>query len=245
MHARHNVHLNITLCAAVFHYSLIWIMLRDLIVIHFLLKTHLLCASFVANHWWISSSECLYDVHLSGTACWSEKAICSLVLLPPQAVIQWSSHVAQTESDSPSLMEQKVPKWQLDKSRMTFRLCFAESKVKGAGWLGAESMNKRVMGGWKICWRVWCLRADACVCLGQGYVDVADRIRWVSACAWDMGGQRVQKGWAVLLLGRVFLPLGCSCFNSSRQKWPAVNGSSIKRYCVSTTMYIIAQKSDK
>ncbi len=139
----------------------------------------------------------------------------------------------------------KVPKWQLDKSRMTFRLCFAESKVKGAGWLGAESMNKRVMGGWKICWRVWCLRADACVCLGQGYVDVADRIRWVSACAWDMGGQRVQKGWAVLLLGRVFLPRGCSCFTSSRQKWPAVNGSSIKRYRVSTTMYIIAQTSAK
>lgn len=34
---------------------------------------------------------------------------------------------------------------------MTFRLRFAESKVKGAGWLGAESMNKRVMGGGKIC----------------------------------------------------------------------------------------------
>jgi len=30
---------------------------------------------------------------------------------------------------------------------MTLRLCFAESKVKGVGWLGAESMNKRVMGG--------------------------------------------------------------------------------------------------
>lgn len=34
---------------------------------------------------------------------------------------------------------------------MTFRLCFAESKVKGAGRLGAESMNKRVMGGGEIC----------------------------------------------------------------------------------------------
>lgn len=127
----------------------------------------------MANHWWISSSKCSYDVHLSGAACWSVKAICSLVRcaagslrrLLCDGVLLWPGPrvTAQVRRNK------KVPKWQLDKSEMTFRLCFAESKVKGAGWPGAEGMNKRVMGGAEICQPTSVMSARWCLCLsGSG-----------------------------------------------------------------------------
>lgn len=137
----------------------------------------------------------------------------------------------------------KVPKWQLDKSEMTLRLCFAESKVKGVGWLGAESMNKRVMGGGRDLTAKEC---DVCALMPVFvWVRVTSTLRtefgeWVHVNETWEGGQRVQKGWVVLLHGRVFLPLSCSCFTSSR---PEVNISLIKSYCVSITMSITAQNA--
>lgn len=65
---------------------------------------------------------------------------------------------------------------------MTFRLCFAESKVKGAGWLGAESMNKRVMGGGD-------LTAEECDVCALMPVFVGVR---VTSSLWTEFGERVR-----------------------------------------------------
>lgn len=68
-------------------------------------------------------------------------------------------------------------KWQLDKSGMTVRLHFAESKVKGTAysecWMYEYQREwERVRWGMCMFMKCW-MCGDAHVCLGQGYMKTA------------------------------------------------------------------------
>lgn len=66
MHTKQqDVHHN-TLYTAIFYHLIVWIMWYDTGVIYLRAKTNLLCASFEANHRWVSNNKCLPHRHLSG-----------------------------------------------------------------------------------------------------------------------------------------------------------------------------------